>query len=365
MRFSMVRESLLSVLSRVVGVVGRKQEVPVLGHLLIRADNEGVGMIGTDLEIETVAKGKAHVDEGGEITVPAKKMLEICRALPEGVEVKIQVKGDKLELAVGKSRFKLITLPAEEFPEGMGDSELRSYEIPQSAMRWIIEKVAPAMAVQDVRYFLNGMLLEFTQGRLRGVATDGHRLALADVEASIEGDPVAVIIPRKAVLEINRMLEKDADPIKVAVGQSCLCLDRGDVRLRTKLLDGQFPNYESVIPKESGCFVELDRLEFLAALQGAAILAHQKTHGVRLMTGPDCLSVEGVNEKDEKAKDTLTAHHNFEHLEVGFNVNYLCDAVSGLDDERVRLDLKDGDSTMTLSGVGNDAVKQIVMPMRL
>ncbi len=365
MKFSIPREALLAPIAQVVNVVERRQTLPVLANFLIEAVEEGLRITGTDMEVELVARARAEVAQTGSITVPARKLVDICKALPEGVQINVQLNDDKLAVHAGRSRFTLATLPADEFPSSDQEESLQSYSINQGRLRWLLEKTSFAMAHQDVRHYLNGLLVEFRDGAVRSVATDGHRLALAEFDAEISGEMRSLIVPRKGVQEISRMLEDVDEPLSVVVGQGFLRVDRDRIVMTTKLIDGRFPDYEAVIPAATDQALVVDRKEFTHALQRAAILSNEKYRGVRLDLSDKSVKVVAHNPQQEEAVEELEAEHEFDGLKVGFNVNYLLDALGSINAEKVRIALKDANSSCLVTDIDSDAVRQVVMPLKL
>ncbi len=365
MKFSIPREALLAPIAQVVNVVERRQTLPVLANFLIEANDDGLRITGTDMEVELVALANAEVAQTGSITVPARKLVDICKALPEGVQMNIQLNDDKLAIHAGRSRFTLATLPAGEFPSSDQAESLASYQISQGKLSWLVDKTSFAMAHQDVRHYLNGLLLEFREGGLRAVATDGHRLALGEMEADIRGEVRSLIVPRKGVLEMNRILEDVDEPLSVIIGQGFLRIDRERMVMTTKLIDGRFPDYEAVIPMATDQALILDRAEMSQALQRAAILSNEKYRGVRLDLEPGTVRVVAHNPQQEEAVEEVESDHTFDSFKVGFNVNYLLDALNAIDGEKVRIALRDANSSCLVTAVDSDSVRQVVMPLKL
>ncbi|MEE4330829.1 MAG: DNA polymerase III subunit beta [Wenzhouxiangella sp.] len=365
MKFSIPREALLAPIAQVVNVVERRQTLPVLANFLIEAVEDGLRITGTDMEVELVARASAEVAQPGSITVPARKLVDICKALPEGVKINVQLNGEKLMVHAGRSRFTLATLPAAEFPSSDRSESLAEYSINQGRLRWLVEKTSFAMAHQDVRHYLNGLLLEFRDGGLRAVATDGHRLALAEARADISGELRSLIVPRKGVLELNRILDDIDEPLTVVVGQGFLRIDRERMVMTTKLIDGRFPDYEAVVPVATDQALIIDCGELTHALQRAAILSNEKYRGVRLDLDANTVKVIAHNPQQEEAVEELEVEHDFKQLKVGFNVNYLLDALGSIDGEQVRIALRDANSSCLVTAVDSDAVRQVVMPLKL
>jgi DNA polymerase-3 subunit beta len=365
MKFSIQREALLVPISQVVGVVERRQTLPVLGNFLLEADDESLRITGSDMEVEMVGQVSAEIAQAGSITVPARKLVDICKALPEGVRIDVQLNGEKLALHAGRSRFTLATLPAAEFPSSDSGGDADRLTVSEDRLRWLIDKTAFAMANQDVRHYLNGLLLEFRSGMLRAVATDGHRLALAEIEADVDGDGRSLILPRKGVMELSRILGSDDESVEIALGNHFLRVQRRGLTLTSKLIDGRFPDYEAVIPMSQDKAMTLERQPFIQALQRAAILSNEKYRGVRIESNDGTIRIIAHNPQQEEATEEIEAEHNYDGLVVGFNVNYLLDALGAIDGDKARLSLKSADSSCLVTAVEDDSVRQVVMPLKL
>lgn len=366
MKFDIQREVFLQPLSQVVGVVERKQTLPVLANFLISARDGEVTVTGTDMEVELIAAAKANVKTEGEITLPARKLVDIVRALPDGVSIGVSVDGDKATVSSGRSRFTLATLPATEFPATDQVETLETLKIQEFELKRLLDKTSFAMANQDVRYYLNGLLFEFKDGRLRTVATDGHRLAICDLgpEAPVKKDR-QLIVPRKGVLELARMLTDSEDEVELALGKNHVRLVRGDTVLTSKLIDGRFPDYEAVIPVGTDREIRIDRDSFIHALQRAAILSNEKYRGVRLEAGGNAIKIVAHNPQHEEAVEELEAEMNFEQMAVGFNVTYLLDALMALETGDVSMALRDANSSCLISGIEESVDRHVVMPLKL
>lgn len=370
MKFSIPRDALLKPLNLVAGVVERRQTLPVLSNVLLRLEGNQLSLTGTDLEVELV--GRVTVDSAGadgEITVPARKLVDICKSLPDGTTIELSVDSGKATVKAGRSRFTLSTLPASEFPEvegGDGDTKLA---LPQSLVKRLIERTAFAMAQQDVRYYLNGMYLEILGGRLRMVATDGHRLAMCTAQdMTVSAPDIGVIIPRKGVLELARLLEGD-DTMSLVVGTHHIRAETEQFTFTSKLVDGKFPEYERVLPKSPDKSVVGDRAELRQAFTRTAILSNEKYRGVRLRLSNNSLDITANNPEQEQAEETVTVEYQGDQLEVGFNVSYLLDVLSVLNGEKVRFSLSDAASSALLEEFVEEAGQSdsvyVVMPMRL
>ncbi|MDD3761918.1 MAG: DNA polymerase III subunit beta [Nevskiales bacterium] len=362
----MGRNELLSALSAVIGVVERRQTLPVLSNFLLELKDDELIVTGTDLEIELEARARVQNLAPGRATIPARKLFDICRGLPEGAEISLEVGAEKAQLKSGRSRYSLACLRAEEFPAmGRVDSG-QSFVIQHGQLKRLIEKTQFAMAQQDVRYYLNGMLLEVGDTRARTVATDGHRLALSEVELG-EGlsEQVQVIVPRKAVLELQRLLDGGEENVTVKLGPGQIEVELDVVRMTSKLIDGRFPDYERVVPDSGDKRLEADREMVKKALARTAILSNEKFRGVRLVLEGSKLTLQTHNPEHEEAEEDLEVSYEGEALEIGFNVNYLMDALGALDGERFVMLLKNPDSSGLIQGAEDASSRYVVMPMRL
>ncbi|MEM6999793.1 MAG: DNA polymerase III subunit beta [Pseudomonadota bacterium] len=367
MKFKIQREQLLKTLQLVTGVVERRQTLPVLANLLVQADADGLRLTGTDLEVELVATCAAEVEQPGEATLPARKLADIWRSLSDGAEVSVSVEGDRAVVRSGRSRFTLATLPAADFPQVPSGEPEVDINVARSVVRALIDDVSFAMAQQDVRYFLNGMLLEASEEHLRAVATDGHRLAMStSADSGVEGVArTQVIVPRKGVLEISRLLDDEIETVAIQLGGNHLRVQAGDYVLTTKLVDGQFPDYEKVIPNDTSRKLQGDRETLRTAFQRASILSNEKYRGVRLTINPEQLTVQANNPEQEEAEEVVPIEFAGEQMEIGFNVSYLLDVLGVLDTEAVQLSVSDTNSSALIEGIGNDDAVYVVMPMRL
>lgn len=367
MKLSISRDQLLKPLQQVCGVVEKRQTLPVLANVLLEVDGSKLALTGTDLEVELIAKAELDGEVGeGEITVPARKLLDICKSLPPSAEIELNQEGLKLTLKSGKSRFTLTTLPANEFPnleEGVGAF---SFAISQKALKKLIDKTAFAMAQQDVRYYLNGMLFEVTANRLRAVSTDGHRLAMCDAEARTESsDRMQVIVPRKGIHELARLLLDEDEEVVVTLGTNHIRVVVGNVTFTSKLIDGKFPDYERVLPKGGDKVLLANREELRQSLQRASILSNEKYRGIRLNLTPDLLRIQANNPDQEEAEEDVGVEYTGGPLEIGFNVQYLLDVLSVLESPTVKLILGDANSSALAHDADSSAALYVVMPMRL
>src|SRR5688572_9845095 len=366
MRFSLQREVFLKPLGQVVNVVERRQTLPVLANLLVQVQGGQLSLTGTDLEVEMIARSAIEDAQDGETTIPARKLFDIIRALPDGSKVTVSQTGDKVTVQAGRSRFTLATLPANDFPSVDEVEATERIEVPEATLKELIERTSFAVAQQDVRYYLNGLLFDLSERTLRCVATDGHRLALC--EAELEGAPVGkrqIIVPRKGVTELQRLLEGGDRSLELEVGRSHIRVKRDDVTFTSKLIDGRFPDYAAVIPIGADREVKLDREVLRAALQRAAILSNEKYRGVRVEVSPGQLKISAHNPEQEEAQEEIEADTKVDGLAIGFNVNYLLDALSALRDEHIVIQLRDANSSALVREAGNEKCRHVVMPLRL
>ena len=364
MKFSATRDVLLKPLQAVIGVVERRQTMPILSNVLLVAKGNELAVTATDLEVELVAQTEVSVETGGEITVSGRKLLDICRALPDGSTIDISVSGEKVVIRSGRSKFSLATLPAAEFPTVEDIKAGQTITVEQSVLGRLIEKTHFSMAQQDVRYYLNGMLLETDGKHLRAVATDGHRLALCEAEVSGSLDEQQVIVPRKGVLELQRLMSGEGS-LNLELGPNHIRVQLDGIRFTSKLIDGRFPEYDRVIPKESSNELTADREVFRGALQRTAILSNEKYRGIRLIIRDSGVVMQAHNPEQEEAEEELEVTYSGEDIEIGFNVNYLLDALGAVDDDQVTLSVLDGNSSCLIRQPGKDECKFVVMPMRL
>jgi DNA polymerase-3 subunit beta len=365
MKVSATREHLLEALQSVIGVVERRQTMPILSNVLLSARETRLRLTATDLEVELVAGAEVNVQQVGDITVPGRKLFEIVRAVPDKASISLAREGDKVLLRAGRSRFTLSSLPASEFPLIEDIHAQHSLRLNARDCRRLIDKTHFAMAQQDVRYYLNGTLLE-TDGRaLRAVATDGHRLAWCELPLNGEASEVQqIIVPRKGILELQRLLDGEGE-ITLALGVNHIRAEIGDVRLTSKLIDGKFPEYTRVFPTQNPHVVSAPRESLRAALQRTAILSNEKYRGVRLIFAPGMLTLQAHNPEHEEAEDQLEVTFAGETLEMGFNVSYLLDALGAIETDTVELCLTGPDSSCLIRPPSDPALKCVVMPMRL
>ena len=366
MKIKVGRNELLTALQAVVGVVERRQTLPVLANFLLEAKDGELVVTGTDLEMELVSTAVVDVQQDGRVTVPARKLFDICRGLPEGAEISLDAKPEKVTVRSGKSRFSLSALKADEFPAMGAIKGGHEVRLQRAELKNLLEKTQFAMAQQDVRYYLNGLLVEGNADRLRAVATDGHRLAFSEREG-VTGlkQPVQAILPRKSVQELNRLLDHSDTEVILVVGEGQVQVEIDSVRMTTKTIDGRFPDYERVIPDHGDKQVHADRETLRRSLARTAILSNEKFRGVRLHLTEGTLKLQTHNPEHEEAEEEVEVDYAGEELEIGFNVNYLMDALAAIGGDDVTLELKSSDSSGLIYEAGDPSSKYVIMPMRL
>lgn len=368
MKFSIQREDILKPLQTIIGVVERRQTLPVLSNILMVVTDEGLSMTTTDLEVEMVAKTALQNAEVGETTVPARKFVDICKALPEGATLTVSLDSEKDRVTVksGKSRFTLATLPVSDFPGVDEVSPQYSLDLPQGELKRLIEKTHFAMAQQDVRYYLNGLLLEISGGLVRAVATDGHRLALCSYECdAAPSDTMQLIVPRKGIMELVKLMEDSDKPVEVQVGNNHIKISLDDFNFTSKLIDGRFPDYERVIPKNSDKHIEADRETIRQAMVRTSILSNEKYRGIRLRLQPGLLQAQANNPEMEEAEEEVEVQYEGPEMEIGFNVSYLLDALAAVNEEKVVLEMGDSNSSCVIHPQDEPSCTYVIMPMRL
>ncbi|MFT6897243.1 MAG: DNA polymerase-3 subunit beta [Paraglaciecola sp.] len=367
MKFSISRENFLQPLQLVSGAVERRHTLPILSNVLIKVSENSLWLTGTDLEVELISNVTLTGElEEGEITVPAKKLLDICRGLADGSNLDFHVEANKAILRCGRSKYSLSTLSATDYPnleDWQGDLE---FEISQSDLKKLIDSTHFSMAQQDVRYYLNGMSLETEDNIIRTVATDGHRLALCRL--SYTGGTLTnrqVIIPRKGILEITRLIEDDDKMLKVQVGSNHIRIFSTDFIFTSKLVDGRFPDYRRVLPKDGDKKIVASKVGLKNAFSRASILSNEKFKGVRLNLSNGELKITANNPEQEEAVEIVDVDYQGADLEIGFNVAYLIDVLNSLGSEKVTITLADSNSSALIEDAADDSALYVIMPMRL
>ncbi len=368
------RDALLKPLQTVTGIVERRHTLPILSNVLINKSAAHVSFCSTDIEMQI--KTQREMGLGSDqcsTTVAARKLLDILRALPEQHEITMSYTNKKLVLAQGKSKFTLQTLAADEFPTvSQAESYPAKVVLNQKSLKHLLHLVHFAMAQQDIRYYLNGLLLVIDRDSLKAVATDGHRLAFAAVKATdqgvnidLKGDRQEVIIPRKAILELQRLLNDSDDLVTIEFASNQARFGFDQIELLSKLIEGKFPDYQRVIPSGHTKHIAIDRDIFLGALQRAAILTTDKFKGVRLTLASGCLRVSSTNAEQEEASEELEVDYQGDSVDIGFNVQYLLDVLSNLKNKTIQISLQDPNASALLTTPEDPEFKYVVMPMRI
>ena len=361
------RETILKPLSVVSGIVERRHTLPILANVLIRKQDETVSFIGTDIEIQIQTQASlGGTREDTATTVSARKLMDILKSLPDNVETTFSLSNKRLSIQSGKSRFALQTLAAEDFPTFSTATQFSaSFSLPQKILKNLFHMVHFSMAQQDIRYFLNGLLFVVEGTDVRAVATDGHRLAYSAAVCSQSNEKHEVIIPRKTVLELQRLLNETDDPVQIDVAANQIRFRFGEIELVSKLVEGKFPDYRRVIPVDNPRKITLNRDEFSRTLQRVAILTSEKLKGVRFALDNDSLRISASNTEQEEAVEEMDVAYQGDKLEVSFNVSYLLDVLANLKTETIGLEFKDANSSSLLTLPSDDSFKYVVMPLRI
>lgn len=380
MKLSIYREELLKPLQLVSGIVEKRLTLPILSNVLLKV-TDVLTLTATDLEVELIlpiplsqpatnsegSSSSTRMVMAGQITVPARKLMDICRALPENALIELICDKDKMIVQSGRSRFTLVTLPATDYPCLDDTSSTLEFAMEQKHLRFLLQRTHFSMAQQDVRYYLNGMLLEINEGTIRSVATDGHRLALNAIEASIINNAFSqVIIPRKGVIELLRLLEDSEEEVNVAIMANHIRVASPHFTFTSKLIDGRFPDYERVLPKGGDKTISVPRAALKHSVSRVSILSNEKLRGVQLQLRSGLLRVLANNPEQEEAQEEISIEYNNTDLDIGFNGKYLNDIFDALDDDMVRITFSDSSSSILIEGSKGDSNSLfVVMPMRL
>jgi DNA polymerase-3 subunit beta len=360
------RDALLKPLQAVAGIVERRHTLPILANVLFEHRDGRLYVTATDLEMQITANSELPGKEAQAVTVAARKMQELLRALPEDAALNIDASGGKLIVRAGRSRFNLQTLPAADYPRiGLGQDQLQTITLEQRDLRGLLKLAEFAMAQQDIRYYLNGMLLVADGGALQAVATDGHRLSWASLAIGGSYQRQEVILPRKTVLELGKLLADVEDPVTIDILATQVRFRFANVELVSKVVDGKFPDYNRVIPTGHNKTIVLSRPQLLATLQRAAILSNEKFRGVRVVLAPGTLKIICTNAEQEEAEEELEVAYQGEALDIGFNITYLLDVLQNLSADEVELSFGDANSSALVRVPQRDDYKYVVMPMRI
>ena len=366
MKIVTTRDNLLKPLQQVGGVVERRQTLPILSNVLINASAGKIDITATDLEVEMKTSAAVDCDGEEDFTLPARKLLDICKALPEEAGIELSLDKERAVIRSGRSRFTLGVLPANDYPAIEPSASSHQFTITQSLLKRLIEKTQFAMALQDVRYYLNGLLLEIGDGMIRAVATDGHRLALSEAECNLEASTgIQVILPRKAVLELVRLLSDNDEAINIEVSSNHIRFSMHDTSFTSKLIDGKFPDYQRVIPSNTDKVILADREAFKHALTRTSILSNEKYRGIRFQFTSGLVTLLAHNPEQEEAEDELEIDYQGDELTIGFNVGYLIEVLNVIETEQVEIALSDSNSSCLIKDTDTDNNRYVIMPMRL
>ena len=360
------RNQILEPLQSVCGIVEKRHTLPILSNVLIEKNDGRLTLLATDIEIQIKTGAETGGAETAALTVGARKLQDILRSLPEDSEVNLNFEDKRLQVKAGRSRFNLQTLPAEDFPRmAQADGAQTRIKVSQKQFKRLLALVQYAMAQQDIRYYLNGLLLVVKGNEMRMVATDGHRLAYASETLGEQQQPIEVILPRKTVLELSRQLADNDDELEIVLAPTQALFRFGAIEFISKLIDGKFPDYERVIPQGHNNLVKLSRSGLLQSLLRVKILTNEKTPGVRLVFTPGSLKIISNNTEREEAQEEIEIDYQGDSIDIGFNVNYMLDVLNNVAAEEIECRLGDANSSALFSLPGNESFKYVVMPMRI
>jgi DNA polymerase-3 subunit beta len=360
------RDALLKPLQAVSGIVERRHTLPILANVLLEQKDGKLFVTATDLEMQITAHSELAGKQDQAVTVGARKLQDLLRALPDDATINVDANSGKMTVRAARSRFNLQTLPAADYPRmGLAQDQHQSLSLPQKQFRGLLKLAEFAMAQQDIRYYLNGMLLVVDKGALQAVATDGHRLSYASIAVPGDRTRQEVILPRKTVLELGKLLEDSDAEVTLDILANQVRFRFSNIELTSKVVDGKFPDYNRVIPTGHSKRLELSRSVLLQALQRAAILSNEKFRGVRLVLGADQLKIICTNSEQEEAEEELEVAYKGESLDIGFNITYLLDVLQNLATDQVVLSLGDANSSALITMQDRADYKYVVMPMRI
>jgi DNA polymerase-3 subunit beta len=366
LKIKTTNDKLLGPLQQVTGIVERRHTLPILSNVLMTASGNELEFLATDLEVQITSKAQLEASAEGAVTAGARKLYDILRSLPEDAEVSLEAKENRMVVRAGKSRFNLQTLPAADFPRMVEAKDVsKTLTLPQKALKDALRLVQFAMAVQDIRYYLNGVLFSVDKEILRVVATDGHRLSYASRSLGADHGSVEAILPRKTVLELIKLLADSDDPVSLALGSNQARFSFGGIEIVSKIVEGKFPDYQKVIPTTHKNRVTLDRGVLAQSLNRAAILSNEKIRGVRLVFTKDSLSIICTNNEQEEAEEGLAVEYDGDPLDIGFNISYLLDVLNHVDSQTVTVAMGDSNSSALVQIPGREDFKYVVMPMRI
>ena len=366
MQIKINRETLLKPLMNVTSIVERRHTLPILSNLLLEAKNNQIQLTATDLEMQISLTVENSFNGELSTTISAKKFLDICRSLPESADIDMVTNDSRMTVKAGKSRFNLQTLPAADYPVmtkagGSGTN----ITVSQIALKKLFKQVEFAMAQQDIRYYLNGLLLEVNEDNLNVVGTDGHRLSFTSAKLNQQYDKTDVIIPRKTVIELIKLLNDSEEEVAIEITTGQVNFSFSDIRLISKVIDGKFPDYHRVIPTNHQNTFSVNRLGVLTAMQRASILSNEKYRGIRMVLSNNNLKLISTNTEQEEAEEELEIEYSQDSLDIGFNVTYLIDVLNNVTDENINFSFADANSSCLITVPNDQNYKYVVMPMRI
>jgi DNA polymerase III subunit beta len=366
MQIKINREILLKPLTNVTSIVERRHTLPILSNLLLEAKNNHIQLTATDLEMQISLSIQSAFSGELSTTISAKKFLDICRSLPDNVDIDMANNDSRMTVKAGKSRFNLQTLPAADYPvmtkaAGSGTS----ITISQIAFKKLLKQVEFAMAQQDIRYYLNGLLLEVDNNKLNIVGTDGHRLSFTSATLNKSYEKTDVIIPRKTIIELIKLLDDSEEEITIEINAGQVNFSFGDIKLISKVIDGKFPDYHRVIPVGHQNTFSVNRVGVLTAMQRASILSNEKYRGIRMVLSNNNLKLISTNTEQEEAEEELEINYAQDGLDIGFNVTYLIDVLNNVSDETINFSFADANSSCLITVPNDESYKYVVMPMRI
>lgn len=366
MQIKINRETLLKPLMNVTSIVERRHTLPILSNLLLEAKNNQIQLTATDLEMQISLSVENSFNGELSTTISAKKFLDICRSLPDSADIDLVTNDSRMTVKAGKSRFNLQTLPAADYPVmAKAGGSGTNITISQLALKKLFKQVEFAMAQQDIRYYLNGLLLEVNEDNLNIVGTDGHRLSFTTAKLNQQYDKTDVIIPRKTVIELIKLLNDSEEEVAIEINAGQVNFTFSDIRLISKVIDGKFPDYHRVIPSNHQNTFSVDRLAVLTAMQRASILSNEKYRGIRMVLSNNNLKLISTNTEQEEAEEELEIQYAQDDLDIGFNVTYLIDVLNNVNDENIQFSFADANSSCLITVPNDQNYKYVVMPMRI
>ncbi len=366
MQIKINRETLLKPLTNVTSIVERRHTLPILSNLLLEAKNNNIQLTATDLEMQISLNIDSPLDGELSTTLSAKKFLDICRSLPDSIDIDMVSTDSRMTVKAGKSRFNLQTLPAADYPVMTKVSGgAISIKVSQLEFKRLLKQVEFAMAQQDIRYYLNGLLLEVNENKLNLVGTDGHRLSFTSTTLNQSYEKADVILPRKTVIELIKLLNDSDEEVHIEITAGQVNFAFNDIRLISKVIDGKFPDYNRVIPAEHKNAFTVNRLAVLTAMQRASILSNEKYRGIRMVLSDNNLKLISTNTEQEEAEEELEIIYDQEDMDIGFNVTYLIDVLNNMQQENIKFSFADANSSCLITVPDDNDYKYVVMPMRI